>query len=187
LPETHTKRYQSLQPAMTFYQIICLVTLAFGNVYATGAIAQNQPLTENFSISRNVIITRVSDGDSLRSGKLRIRLFGIDAPEKKQQCTSANGTKWACGETAQKALEALVANAPYLQCDLIDTDRYGRAVMRCFAGKTDIGAALVRAGLALAYRQYSSIYSDDEDSAKTAKLGMWAGVFTEPWAWRRSQ
>ena len=172
---------------MIFYQIICLVTLAFSNVFATGAIAQNQPLTENFTISRNVIITRVSDGDSLRSGKLRIRLFGIDAPEKKQQCTNANGATWACGETAQKALEALVANVPYLQCDLIDTDRYGRAVMKCFAGKTDLGAALVQSGLALAYRQYSSIYSADEDSAKIAKLGMWAGAFTAPWTWRRSQ
>ena len=172
---------------MTFYQIICLIIFAFSNTFASGAIAQNQPLTENFTISRNVTITSVSDGDSLRSGKLRIRLFGIDAPEKNQQCTNANGAKWACGETAQKALEELVANAPYLQCDLIDTDRYGRAVMRCFAGKTDLGAALVRAGLALAYRQYSSIYSADEDSAKTAELGMWAGAFTAPWAWRRSQ
>jgi len=70
---------------------------------------------------------------------------------------------------------------------LIDVDRYGRVVMRCFAGKTDLGAALVRTGLALAYRQYSLIYSADEDSAKTAKLGMWAGTFTAPWAWRRSQ
>ena len=172
---------------MTFYQIIYLITFVFNNIFATGAIAQNQLLTENFVISRSIIITHVSDGDSLRSGKLRIRLFGIDAPEKNQQCTDADGAKWTCGETAQKALEALVANAPYLQCDLIDTDRYSRAVMRCFAGKTDLGAALVRAGLALAYRQYSSIYSADEDSAKTAKLGMWAGAFTAPWAWRRSQ
>ena len=172
---------------MTFYQIICLITFAFSSIFATGATAQNQRLTENFSISRNVIITRVIDGDSLRSGKLRIRLFGIDAPEKTQQCTNGDGGKWACGETAQKMLEALVANAPYLQCDLIDTDRYGRAVMRCFAGKTDLGAALVKAGLALAYRQYSSIYSADEDSAKTAKLGMWAGVFTAPWTLRHSQ
>ena len=172
---------------MTFYQIICLILFSFSSVFATGAIAQNQRLTENLTISRNVIVTRVSDGDSLRSGKLRIRLFGIDAPEKNQQCTNADGAKWACGETAQKMLESLVANAPYLQCDLIDTDRYGRAVMRCFAGKTDLGAALVRAGLALAYRQYSSTYGADEDSAKTAKLGMWAGSFTAPWTWRRSQ
>ena len=171
---------------MTFYQIICLITFVCSNTIATGAIAQNQPLTENFAILRNVIITHVSDGDSLRSDKLRIRLFGIDAPEKNQQCSGADGAKWDCGTAAQKALAALVASAPQLQCDLIDIDRYRRLVMRCFAGKTDLGAALVRAGLALAYRKYSSIYIADEDSAKTAKLGMWAGAFTAPWAWRRS-
>ena len=172
---------------MTFYQIICSIIFAISNTFATVAIAQNQSLTENFGISGSVTITRISDGDSLRSGKLRIRLFGIDAPEKKQQCTDADGAKWDCGTAAQKALTALVARAPQLQCDLIDVDRYGRVVMRCFAGKTDLGAALVRAGLALAYRQHSSIYSADEDSAKNAKLGMWAGAFTSPWAWRRSQ
>ena len=90
---------------MTFYQIIYLITFVFNNIFATGAIAQNQLLTENFVISRSIIITHVSDGDSLRSGKLRIRLFGIDAPEKNQQCTDADGAKWTCGETAQKALE----------------------------------------------------------------------------------
>ena len=172
---------------MTFYQIIFLIIIVSGNIFATSAVAQNQLLKEKFSISGKVTITHISDGDSLRSGKLRIRLFGIDAPEKNQQCTNENGAKWACGETAQKALEALVAKAPYLQCDLIDVDRYRRVLMQCFDGKTDLGAALVRAGLALAYRQYSSIYSVDEDSAKTAKLGMWAGVFTAPWVWRRSQ
>ena len=46
---------------------------------------------------------------------------------------------------------------------------------------------VTRAGLALAYRQYSPTYGADEDSAKTAKLGMWSGAFTAPWAWRRSQ
>ena len=172
---------------MTFYQIICLIIFAFSSIFVTGAIAQNQRQKENFTISRTVTVTRVSDGDSLRSGKLRIRLFGIDAPEKNQRCINANGAKWPCGKMAQKALEALVENAPYLQCDLIDMDRYGRAVMKCFAGETDLSAALVSAGLALAYRQYSSTYSADEHSAKTAKLGMWSGAFTAPWAWRRSQ
>ena len=172
---------------MAIYQIICLISIIFSTLFANGAVAQNQFLKTSFSISGKVTITQIIDGDSLRSGGLRIRLFGIDAPEKDQQCTDANGGKWACGIAAQKMLETLVADAPYLQCDLIDVDRYGRVVMRCFAGKTDLSAALVRAGLALAYRQYSSIYSADEDSAKTAKLGMWIGAFITPWTWRRSQ
>ena len=170
-----------------FHCAIFLSILGFGSIHAPKANANDSQFSENFAISGSVTITRISDGDSLRSGKLRIRLFGIDAPEKTQQCTDADGAKWDCGTAAQKALTTLVASAPQLQCDLVDVDRYGRVVMRCFAGKTDLGATLVRAGLALAYRQYSSIYSADEDSAKTAKLGMWAGAFTAPWAWRRSQ
>jgi endonuclease YncB( thermonuclease family) len=170
-----------------FHCAIFLSILGFGSIHAPKATANDSGLPENFTISGNVTITHISDGDSLQSGKLRIRLFGIDAPEKKQKCAEADGAKWDCGAAAQKALTALVASAPQLQCDLIDVDRYGRVVMRCFAGKTDLGSALVRAGLALAYRQYSSIYSADEESAKTAKLGMWAGAFTAPWAWRRSR
>ena len=177
---------------MTFFlkfshYAIFLSILGFGSIHAPKATANDSQLPENFAISGSVTITSISDGDSLRSGKLRIRLFGIDAPEKKQKCTDADGAKWDCGTAAQKALTALVATTPQLQCDLIDVDRYGRAVMRCFAGKTDLAATLVQAGLALAYRQYSSIYSEDEDTAKIAKLGMWAGVFTSPWAWRRTQ
>ena len=170
-----------------FLCAIFLVTFGFGSIHAPKAFANDNLLPENFAISGSVTITRISDGDSLRSGKLQIRLFGIDAPEKRQQCTNADGAKWDCGMAAQKALTALVASVPQLQCNLIDVDRYGRVVMRCFAGKTDLGAALVQAGLALAYRQYSSIYNADEESAKTVKLGMWAGAFTAPWVWRRSQ
>ncbi len=180
-------RFLILKTLLVSYQIIYLITIAFSNIFAIDAMAQNKFLAKSFSISGKVNITHIADGDSLRSGELRIRLFGIDAPEKNQQCTDTNGADWACGMAAQKALEKLVANAPYLQCDLIDVDRYRRVVMQCFDGKTDLGAALVRAGLALAYRQYSSIYSADEDSAKTAKLGMWAGAFTAPWAWRQLQ
>ncbi len=129
---------------------------------------------------------RVIDGDTVDIGQVRVRIFGIDAPEMDQSCENQAGDTWSCGlwVTAQlrSEFEGRQAN-----CETIDIDRYGRVVMRCFAGKTDLGAALVQAGLALAYRQYSSIYSADEESAKTAKLGMWAGAFTAPWAWRRSR
>ena len=140
-----------------------------------------------FSISGNLKITHVSDGDSLRSGTLRIRLFGVDAPEKKQKCTNLDGQQWDCGIAAQKALRQLVKSVPQISCDLMDVDRYSRLVMRCYAGGTDVAAALVRAGLALAYRQYSTLYSKDENAAKAAKAGIWGGSFTKPWAWRQNQ
>jgi len=140
-----------------------------------------------FSISGNLKITHVTDGDSLRSGKLRIRLFGVDAPEKKQKCTNVDGQQWDCGIAAQKALKQLVESVSQISCDLMDVDRYSRLVMRCYAGKTDVAAELVRQGLALAYRQYSLLYSKDENAAKVTKAGMWRGSFTKPWTWRRAQ
>ena len=123
----------------------------------------------------------------MRSGELRIRLFGVDAPEIKQQCTKVDGRQWDCGVEAQKMLKQLVESAPKLSCELKAVDRYARLVMRCFSGKTDVAAALVRAGLALAYRQYSALYSEDENTAKITKAGMWSGSFTEPWTWRRTR
>ncbi len=140
-----------------------------------------------FSISGDLKITHISDGDSLRSGKLRIRLFGIDAPEKKQKCTNLNGRQWDCGIAAQKALKQLVESVPRISCDLMDVDHYSRLVMRCYAGEIDVAAALVREGLALAYRQYSGLYNKDENAAKITKSGMWGGSFTKPWTWRRTQ
>lgn len=144
-------------------------------------------ITAPFSISGNLKVTHISDGDSLRSGKLRIRLFGVDAPEKKQQCTTADGRQWGCGIEAQKVLKQLVESVPQLSCNLMDVDRYSRLVMRCFAGEIDVAAALVRAGLALAYRQYSALYSKDENIARTARVGMWGGSFTKPWKWRHTR
>ena len=140
-----------------------------------------------FAISGNLQITHVTDGDSLRSGNLRIRLFGVDAPEKKQKCTHADGRQWDCGIAAQKALEQLVESVSQMFCDLMDVDRYSRLIMRCHAGETDVAAALVRAGLALAYRQYSAFYSEDENAAQKAKAGIWDGSFTKPWTWRATR
>ena len=70
-----------------FHYAIFLSILGFGSIHAPKATANDSQLPEDFAISGSVTITSISDGDSLRSGKLRIRLFGIDAPEKKQQCT----------------------------------------------------------------------------------------------------
>ena len=125
-----------------------------------------------FSIKGTLTVTAVSDGDTIRSGKLRIRLFGIDAPEKKQQCKKSDGSTWACGKTATAALRNFISTASELRCDLTDVDRYGRLIMRCFAGDTDIGAAMVRAGYALAYRKYANDYIADEEAARNARAGL---------------
>ena len=139
----------------------------------------------SYDLSGPVTVTKVNDGDSLRSGKLRIRIFGIDAPELKQQCQDQNGSAWACGLAARQQLENLLDADKLLHCELRDVDRYGRLVMQCFRGTVDIGAAMVRSGHALAYRSFSQLYVADEKHASSTGNGVWQGSFQPPWEWRR--
>ena len=157
---------------------LCLLVIG-----ATVTTADDLP----WSLGGRVVVTAVSDGDTIRSGQLRIRLHGIDAPERQQHCTTPEGARWACGNAARDALKTLVASVAALDCQITDVDRYGRLIMRCFAGEVDVGARLVRTGMALAYRRYADDYIADEEAARAARLGLWAGQFDAPWDWRRSK
>ena len=126
---------------------------------------------------------RVIDGDTLDISGQRIRLHGIDAPEKAQTC-QIEGVPWACGVAAWGELVQLVAGKD-LTCEARDVDRYGRVVAVCTADGEDINAAMVAQGWALAYRQFSNDYVGQEGEAHDARLGMWRGEFVAPWDWRR--
>ena len=127
----------------------------------------------------------IIDGDTLEIHGQRIRLSAIDAPESGQTCADANGKPWRCGTFAARAMDDL-AGGKTLTCDPVDVDRYNRIVAVCYAGQTDVGAALVRAGLAMAYRKYGLDYVADEKAAQIEKQGMWAGQFEWPWDWRKA-
>ena len=126
---------------------------------------------------------RIIDGDTLEVGGKRVRLFGIDAPEAKQRCT-AEGKEWRCGEEATFALAYETAEH-WLTCKEKDRDRYGRIVAVCYMGPHNLNALMVRKGWALAYRQYSTDYVDEESDAQKAGAGIWRGEFVTPWEWRR--
>lgn len=53
------------------------------------------------------------------------------------------------------------------------TDQYGRTVGQCSVGGRDLGDYMVRGGFAVAYRQYSKAYVEDEDLARSEKAGIW--------------
>ncbi len=128
---------------------------------------------------------RVIDGDTLAIGAVRLRLFGIDAPEAAQTCTDAAGKAWACGVVATERLRALVATGE-TRCEGEDVDRYGRLVARCHAGGREVNATLVREGLAEAYRKYSGAFVAAEEAARAARRGIWAGAHLSPEAARRA-
>jgi len=121
---------------------------------------------------------RVVDGDTLDVAGDRIRLFGIDAPEKGQTCTDASGVPWDCGGHATAALAQLVAAG--VVCEGNERDRYQRLVASCRVGGADVGAALVEAGAAFAYARYSAMYVPHEARARAAGRGVWAGQAERP-------
>ena len=128
---------------------------------------------------------KIIDGDSFEIGAVGVRLFGVDAPEGRQSCTRSDGD-WACGEAAAAQLRRLVGSRDVV-CERRDVDTYGRIVAVCRVGPTDLGAAMVRAGFAVAYLRYSDDYADEERDARAARRGVWAGEFASPEQYRRDE
>ena len=71
----------------------------------------------------------VTDGDTIKFDKTRVRLFGIDAPEIRQKCIYARKA-WNCGLEAQRALKVIIGQNDVF-CESMDVDRYGRIVAVC--------------------------------------------------------
>ena len=111
-------------------------------------------------------IARVVDGDTIRIGEHRIRLFGINAPEIGSEA----------GEQASRLMQTLSANKSVV-CNVMDTDRWQRLVAQCYVGGSDLGAAMVALGWAVNYDRYTSIYESYELWARTQCHGMWTGQY----------
>ncbi|HTU09715.1 MAG TPA: thermonuclease family protein [Allosphingosinicella sp.] len=126
---------------------------------------------------------QVVDGDTLRIGATRIRLHGIDAPERAQSCTGANGRRYACGRQATEALSRLIGDDRPV-CTERDRDRYGRSVAVCSIGGRDLNKAMVAEGWAVAYTRYARDYEGDEAAARRARRGVWQGSFERPDVYR---
>ena len=126
------------------------------------------------------------DGDTLEIAGQRIRLHGIDAPERDQACRDADGRTWSCGRQATQELQAL-AERRVTACYGQDVDRYGRLVARCEVGGRDLASEIARRGLAVAYLRYSWAYVLPQIEAWADARGIWAGDFETPEAWRRQR
>ena len=126
----------------------------------------------------------ITDGDTIKILNNKIRLHGIDAPEKKQKCTK-NKKKYNCGVVATKALTKKIGKNTIKCLTQKKKDRYNRFLGICFIDKEDLNKWMVRNGYAIAYRRYSKNYILDEEYAKSKKLGLWSGTFLMPEKWRK--
>jgi endonuclease YncB( thermonuclease family) len=130
-------------------------------------------------------VVGISDGDTisvLRAGKaVKVRLYGIDAPEKAQ----AFGTK------ARQFTATLVFQKD-VTVIMRATDLYGRIVGEVLLpdGRS-LSQELVKAGMAWWYKPYAAkdtTLAQLEAEARAAKRGLWADAHPmPPWAWRKEK
>lgn len=145
-------------------------------------LKKSEYLIKTITSNKNEIV-KVTDGDSIKIGKNRIRLQGIDAPEIKQKCIK-DQEEYSCGIDSKNFLKSLLKDSD-LECKYKELDRYNRILGMCFVNGKNINKQMVQYGWALAYRKYNKIFIESENFAKDNSRGIWAGDFEKPWDWRR--
>ncbi|HHO9701264.1 thermonuclease family protein [Citrobacter braakii] len=140
-------------------------------------------LTGNASADIQGRVIRVIDGDTIEvlqvtNERSRVRLDGIDAPEKKQ----------AFGQRSRQFLNNQVGQQIVVVTG-DKTDRYGRILGTVWLEDQDVNAMQVGNGMAWAYRYHgkasNSEYLRMEKEARKEKRGLWADPDpVEPWKWR---
>lgn len=136
------------------------------------------------------VVLSVADGDTLtlrtRDGrKVKVRLYGIDAPEVPHKETPGQPH----GAEARGALSARVRGRE-VAVEIVDEDDYGRSVGVVRDGPDDVNLAMVRAGHAWAYRKhlrppYEAPYREAQRRARAERLGLWREPgAVPPWAFK---
>lgn len=143
----------------------------------TGSVSRPSELDGEF-----VGTVRVVDGDTVSMRERRLRLAGIDAPEKDQTCTRG-GKTWNCGEQSSAALAAWIGGS-ILTCLGNTIDKYRRPVVRCTVRGFDAAAWSVENGWSVAGPNGPPDYKSQEAQARSRRLGLWSGEFIQPWEWR---
>ena len=135
----------------------------------------------------NVVLAndlRVVDGDTIVLNGEKIRFSGIDTPELKQTCMNGD-EKVFCGKSAKMLLIKKIGNQ-IPECISEGKDVYKRTLAECFINGESLSVFLVRSGYAFDFVRYSKKkYSEDQEYAKTNKLGLWSMKFEYPWDWRK--
>ena len=130
----------------------------------------------SYDLSGPVTVTKVSDGDSLRSGKLRIRIFGIDAPELGQPY----------GRESRESLAELVFGKQ-IAVLAISRDTAGPAICQVSVDGRDVSAALVAAGAAWADPATGTSLTPEQQQAQQGRKGLWAEDNPQPpWEFRET-
>jgi endonuclease YncB( thermonuclease family) len=111
----------------------------------------------------------VEDGGRLTVGSRTYRLWGLVVPDRDTACMS----DWNAGDAASRHLEHLTSGRA-VDCEYRGKDSDGLTLAVCRADGTDIGADMVRAGLAWSHGSQSHDYVLDEGLAMSRFQGVHA-------------
>ena len=150
----------------------------------------NAKVVQNPTILKGYQAVKVSDGDTLNvqkveNGKfvgevMKIRMFGIDAPEKTQDY----------GIESKQALEKMV-NGKTLEIEEKNRDRYGRTVAVVYVNGKNVNEEMVKNGNAWWYQEYDkkdTKMQAYQENAKKNKLGLFGKRgYVEPWNYRKEK
>ena len=132
----------------------------------------------------SVKVVGISDGDTFTvinrdNLQLKIRINGIDAPEKRQ----------AYGNKAREYLSSLIFGKQ-IDVDVQKQDKWGRYIAIVYTPDgSDVALLMLKAGYAWQYVQYdtSQLYYNAQNMARSQKLGLWADSYPiAPWDFRSS-
>ena len=150
----------------------------------------NAKVVQNPTILKGYQAVKVSDGDTMNVQKVengkfvgeivKIRMFGIDAPEKTQDY----------GIESKQALEKLV-NGKTLEIEEKNRDRYGRTVAVVYVNGKNVNEEMVKNGNAWWYQEYDkkdTKMQAYQENAKKNKLGLFGKRgYVEPWNYRKEK
>jgi len=132
-------------------------------------------------------VIKVSDGDSITAEtkegtKLKIRLYGIDAPEIEIR-NKVNGEivkhGQPFGRESRKHLASQVLNKN-VRLEILAIDRYRREVAIVWLGDLNVNLEMIKVGMAEAYTEYlkdepyRTQFLQAEKQAKNSKIGIWS-------------
>jgi endonuclease YncB( thermonuclease family) len=162
------------------YRIIILISFTILiNIGCERKTQHNSTENENQSFR----VVKIIDGDTYdilddNNTQTRIRIYGIDAPERGMPYYKVS--KNYLGE---------LTKGNKITIEIKDKDRYGRIVAKGYLPNgDDIGLELIKAGVAWHFKKYSNDmeYAEAEINAKQKKLGLWKEPNpTPPWENRK--
>lgn len=149
-------------------------------------------LFSNATLAETIVgrVVGVADGDTITvldstNTQYKIRLSGIDAPEKKQ----------AFGNVSKKSLSDLIYDKE-VHIEWHKQDRYGRIVGKVSINGLDANLEQIKRGLSWFYKKYQNelvlddrlAYLHAQESAEAKKIGLWVDKEPiAPWDFRKQR